>query len=69
MRHIVICGLSGFKVFFYIISQTARFFEKFTEKMYILIFSTILILRRIQRDIIVNVIKSPCKVPVILVIF
>jgi hypothetical protein len=45
------------------------------HKMCVLIFSTklfsetFLIMRRIQRDTIINVHKSSCKVPVILVIF
>ena len=49
------------------------FSEKVIEhKMYVLIFSTILseiflILRRIQRDIIIKVHRSSCKVPVIIV--
>jgi hypothetical protein len=45
------------------------------NKMSVLIFSlqllsgTLLILRRTERDIIINVRRSSCKVPVILVIF
>ena len=46
------------------------FGKKVTEyKMCVLIFSTILILRRIRRDIVINVKISLCKVPVILVEF
>ena len=41
MRHIVICDLSGFTVFFHIISWMADFRKKITEhKMCVLIFST-----------------------------
>ena len=62
-------------LFFHIISSKARFSGKkvIEHKMCALIFSIILsenvhILRRIQRDII-NVHRSSCKVPVILVLF
>ena len=57
----VICGLPGSTVFFHIISQTGRFSGKVTEhKMCVLILSSILsetflILRRTERDIVINV--------------
>jgi hypothetical protein len=69
----VIYCLSGCTIFFHIISYKGRFSEKVIEhKMCVLIFSTnlsetFLILRRIQRDIIINVQWSSSKVPVILV--
>ena len=83
MRHIVICGQSGCKKFFHIISQNARFSpgrggvggEGGLLNIYFFLFSvrclseTFLILRRIQRDMITNVNISSCKVPVILVRF
>jgi hypothetical protein len=56
IRHIVICDPSGSTVFFYVISQTARFSIKVTErKMCVLISVQILseafsILRLIERD-------------------
>jgi hypothetical protein len=58
----VICGLSGCTIIFHIILKRERFSEKqvIEHKMCVLIFSTnlskeLLILRRIQRDIIINV--------------
>ena len=75
IRHILICGLSGCKYFFYIISKTARFFKTFTEnKLCVLIFSTMFVRNfyhskkkwaRYDK----NVYSSSCKVPVILVRF
>jgi hypothetical protein len=71
----VICGLSGSAIFFCIISYTARGRENVIEhKMCVLIFSTtfvskFLILKRIQRFIIINVQRSSCKVTVVLVGF
>jgi hypothetical protein len=55
MRHIVICGLPGSVIVFHLISQTARFYLKtVTEhKMYVLTLSkTLLVLRRIERDVV-----------------
>jgi len=75
--YVVICGLCGCVIFFpHLINGTiCEKKKKFAErKMRILIFSTnffeaFLILRRIQRDIIINIQTSSCNVPVILVIF
>ena len=76
MRHTVTCGFSGCATFFDIISKKARFSKKkITEhKMCVLSFPTNLsktfpILRRIRRDIIINVQTSSCKVSVILARF
>ena len=67
---VAICGLSGSTKFFGIISQTARLSgKKIIEHNSVLIFSTFLILRRIQPDTDINVKTSSCKVPVILVEF
>ena len=77
MRRIVICGLSGSKIFFFPqISHKRHDFrgEKVTEhKMRVFIFSTTFVrnisyLRR-QRHKIINVYWCLCKVPVILVRF
>jgi len=77
LYYIVISGLSGCTVFFHIISQTVRFEG---EKLFIIqnvcfdfvcniCMKTFLNLRRIQRDVIINVCMSSRKVPVILVKF
>jgi hypothetical protein len=73
---LTICGVCGCTIFFHIISQTASFSEKsyFISNMYFdflynFLPETFLILRRIERDIIINVYGSSCKVPVILLIF
>ena len=75
-RHIVISGLTGSTKRFHIISQTARFSEKPLpiRKACILIFSKIfnskrVILRKIQRDIVMSERTALCKIPVILVSF
>jgi hypothetical protein len=70
---ILICDFSGRTVFFDIISHAARFLEKSYWTWNMFRFSlqflskTYLILGRIQRDIVINVKTSSCKVPVILV--
>jgi hypothetical protein len=74
MRHTVICGLSA-STFFHIISKKARFSGgKVTEHINVcfdfslqLLSKTFLILTRTERDIIKNVYRSSCKVPVIVV--
>jgi hypothetical protein len=71
MHHFVICGLSAPTAFFYIISLKVKL-KKILNIQCVLGFSlqilsaTLLILRRIQGDIIINVHSSSCKVPVIL---
>jgi hypothetical protein len=67
-RHIAICGLSGCTKFFSTLSHKRYDFrEKVTEhKMCVLIFfttlsETFLILRRIQRDSIINISRSSYK--------
>ena len=75
-RHVV-CGPSGFTTFFDIISQTVRFSKKKkllnTECVFRyslqLLSQTFLILRIIQRDIVINMKSSSCKVAVIFVRF
>ena len=75
--YVVICGLSGSTIFSHIINDTI--FEGGKRKVIehevcVLIFSTtlyetFLIIRRIQRDIVISVHRSSCKLPFILVIF
>jgi hypothetical protein len=71
--YIVICGLPGSTIFFHIISQTARFSEKkllnikcvFIFSLQLL-YATFLILRRIQRDIVIKYIGLLVKYPLFL---
>ena len=72
MRHTVVFDLSGCTVFFHIVSYTARFSGKkvIEHIINVLIFSTTLsetfpILRRIERDMIINMYWSLCKVLVV----
>jgi hypothetical protein len=60
---LIFCGISVTNTFFDIISQTARVSGKKVNTK--CVFETFLILRRIQRDIFVNVKTSLCKIPVI----
>ena len=76
--YIPICNLSGYPIFFHIISSKERFsgggWRKFFLNMKrVFLFSeqhfseAFLILRRTERDIIINVYWSSCKASVILV--
>ena len=74
MRRIVIHGLSDSTILFPRYLLTARFSGRnvIEGKLYVLIFSTnfsenFFILRRTERDTIINVHWYSCKVPVILV--
>jgi len=74
MRHIVICGLPGFYDNFPHYLTNCRIFEKMLLNTKCvswyslqLLSETFLILRRIERDMIKNVYRPPCKAPVILV--
>jgi hypothetical protein len=76
MGHIAIYGLTGSTIFFHTVSQTARFSEKrFMNIKRAFLFSLQsfseknLILRRKERDTIINVYLSSCKDLVIIVKF
>jgi len=75
MRHIVICGLRGSTIFFYIISYTARFsgksyWIKNVSWLSLQSLSEIMLnVRRNERNVIINVHRSSCKVPINLVRF
>jgi hypothetical protein len=76
MRHIVISDMPGSTEIFHILSQKARFSKKkkLLNTKCVLLFSTtfseaFLIQRRIERDMIKNLYRSSCKLPVILVRF
>jgi hypothetical protein len=74
MRHIVTCGLHLSTIFFYIISQTARFSKRKVIEHTVCVFwfslqrssETFLILRRNERDVTKNVYWSSCEVPLLL---
>ena len=73
--YILICRMSDSTIFFHIISQTERFYEKIIieNSMCVLTFSrilteTFLTLKRIHLDII-HVLRSSHKIPVIVVRF
>jgi hypothetical protein len=77
MRHIVIRSLPGCTIFFSTLSHKLHdiWKKKLLNIKSVFWFSlqilseTFLILRRIQRDMIKNIYRSSCKVPVIIVIF
>ena len=73
VRYTVICGLSASATIFHVISYMARLKgQKLFNIKHVLLFclqsfsDTFLILRRIQRDIIINVRRYSSEVPVIL---
>jgi len=73
VRHIVICGISDCTIVFHI-AEMAQFSKKLLNINCVLIFSapwseTFLILQRTEQDMIKNVYRYSCKVPVILVQF
>ena len=64
-----ISGLFVSTIFFHIISQKAKFWGKKNIEYKICVLSEIfLILRRVQRDIVINVHWSSCKMAVIIFI-
>jgi hypothetical protein len=75
--YIDFCSLSGSTIFFHIISQMTRFSRekkllniKCVFSFSVQLFSeTFLILRRIQRDIVIDVKTFPCKVSAMFVRF
>jgi hypothetical protein len=75
MRHTVICGLPGSTIYFATLCHKRKAFRKSYITQCVFGFSlqlmreTFVILRRIERHMIINIYWSPCKVLVILVIF
>ena len=75
MRHIVICGRSDYTIFLHPIIGTILEKKKLPDIKCVfwfflqLLSEKIPILRRTERDIIINVHRSSCKVPVILARF
>jgi len=75
MRHIITCDLSGFAMFFHIISQEVRFKKNISNIKRVfrgflqILSNTFLILRSTERDMTKYIYFLSCKVPVILVIF
>jgi hypothetical protein len=76
LYYIVICGLTDYTVLFHIVSSKARFLKRkrIEYKVCFLIFSQILserflIVRKIQRDVIIHVHRSSYKTSIIIVRF
>jgi hypothetical protein len=75
LYYIVICGLSDCTIFFISSHIRHEFLKKKIVCFVLLLFllqllpETFLILRRIERDVIINVHRYSCKVPLILVKF
>jgi hypothetical protein len=73
-HHIVVCGLSVSTIFSPSLTHTLHDLKKNAHKMSLqfflhILFDIYIILRRIKHDIIINVHRSSCKVPLILVRF
>jgi hypothetical protein len=71
---IIMCGLSGCAIFFYVIHKRYDFRKVIERKIRVLIFSTnlseiFLIVRRSEQDMIITVYRSSHKIPVILIMF
>ena len=70
MRHIVTCGLSGSALFSTLSQKRNDFRKKLLNIIFVLILlatlsETFLILRRNERDVIINVYRSACEVPLL----
>jgi hypothetical protein len=72
MRHIIICGLSGYTIFLTLSHKRDAFRKKVIEhKMCVLIFFTTFVQtiadsKLIKRDTITNKRRSSCKIPIII---
>ena len=73
IRHIVICGLSGYSIVPHYLINDMIFEGKkkvvCVDFRYRFLSEIFFILRRTERDMILNVSWSSCKVPVVFVIF